>query len=227
MSSQFRRALEEAVLSRHCANHPMTEKWARGELSRRCLKGVAVEHWHWISHAPEWNFTICAKAPRDVINMQLQNWREEADDKKPHLEIILRFAKANGADIEAVRKGRGLPTTRALVDFRKRVAHEEPWWCAIASGRIGTESQSPMLYGKVLHALRHIYKYSEEEMEHFSLHSDVDIEHSGRAFDILEKHCKTGEMQEQAVHYAREGARMRWFYFDGIYLHYEMGYDLQ
>src|SRR5437763_17396 len=128
MSSNFRRALEEAVLSRHCANHPMTEKWARGELGRNCLKGVAVEHWHWIKNAPQWNFTICSKAPRDVINMQLQNWREEADDKKPHLEIILRFAKANGADIDAVRKARGLPTTQALVDFRKRVAIEEPWW---------------------------------------------------------------------------------------------------
>ena len=29
-----------------------------------------------------------------------------------------------------------------------------------------------------------------------------------------------------AIHYARECARMRWFYFDGIYLHYELGYGL-
>ena len=24
----------------------------------------------------------------------------------------------------------------------------------------------------------------------------------------------------------REGARMRWFHFDGIYMHYELGYKL-
>jgi hypothetical protein len=29
-----------------------------------------------------------------------------------------------------------------------------------------------------------------------------------------------------AVNYARESARMRWFFFDGIYIHYEMGYKL-
>ena len=38
----FRKRLEEAVLERHCANHPMTEKWARGELSNRCLMGWAA-----------------------------------------------------------------------------------------------------------------------------------------------------------------------------------------
>ncbi len=32
--SAFRTELENAVLERHCANHPMTEKWAMGELGR-------------------------------------------------------------------------------------------------------------------------------------------------------------------------------------------------
>ena len=30
-----------------------------------------------------------------------------------------------------------------------------------------------------------------------------------------------------AIHYARESAKLRWFYFDGIYLHYELGYKLR
>ena len=34
-------------------------------------------------------------------------------------------------------------------------------------------------------------------------------------------------MKEAAIYFARESARMRWFYFDGIYLHYEKGYELQ
>lgn len=226
-NKSFRAAMQEAVLERHCANHPMTEKWARGELSQNCLKGIAVEHWHWISHAPEWNFPICGKAPRDVIDLQLGNWREESDKKRPHLEIILKFAKANGADIDAVKSGTGLPTTRAWVDWLKKVTFEQPWWCAISAGRVGTESQSPMLYSKVLPALRDIYKFDDDAIEHFSLHSEVDIDHGERGFAILEKHCTTPEMQEGAIYFARESAKMRWFYFDGIYLHYEQGYDLQ
>ena len=33
-SGNFRKALEDAVSERHCANHPMTEKWAAGRLGR-------------------------------------------------------------------------------------------------------------------------------------------------------------------------------------------------
>ena len=44
---------------------------------------------------------------------------------------------------------------------------------------------------------------------------------------VLERHCVTRAQQEEAIHFARESARMRWFYFDGIYLHYEQGYCLQ
>ena len=36
----------------------------------------------------------------------------------------------------------------------------------------------------------------------------------------------TPELKDLALHWAYEGARMRWFYFDGIFLHYEMGYSL-
>lgn len=226
-TKNFRKALEDAVMERHCADHPMTEKWAKGELSRNCLMGIAIEHWHWIKNASRWNFPMCSRAPRDVIGLQLENYMEENDEEKPHLSIILRFAQVNGADVEAVKKERGLPTTRAWADWLINVGQELPWWCGIAAARVGTESQSPRLYSKILPALREVYKFEEEEIEHFWLHSEVDIEHGERGFEALLKHCTTREMQDMAVQYARESAYMRWFYFDGIFLHYEQSYDLK
>ena len=225
--SKFREELENAVLERHCANHPMTEKWAKGELGRDALMGWGVEHWHWVSKMPKPNFYICAHAPKDVIELQIENFHDETADERPHLDIVLRFAEANGADIEQVKKGRGLPTTRAWTDWLTKIALHESWIAGIAATRIGTESQSPMLYSKVLPALRGIYKYPEDVIEHFWLHSEVDIEHGDRGFQALERHCVTRAQQEEAIHFARESARMRWFYFDGIYLHYEQGYRLQ
>lgn len=223
----FRKELEAAVLERHCANHPMTEKWAKGELGRRARMGWAVEHWHWISNmVQEASFNICAKAPPDVVELELENFHEETDPEHSHLDIVLRFAEANGADLDAVKAGRGLPTTRSWVAWLKWVAKEQPWHCAVAAIRIGTESQSPMLYSKVLPALREVYKYPEPAIEHFWLHAEVDIEHGDRGFAALERHCTTREMKEEAIHWARESAVMRWFYFDGIFLHYENDYAL-
>jgi hypothetical protein len=43
---------------------------------------------------------------------------------------------------------------------------------------------------------------------------------------VLERHCTTRELHECAIHFARESARMHWPYFDGIDLHYELGYKL-
>jgi pyrroloquinoline-quinone synthase len=224
--SPFRRALEDAVLERHCAHHPMTQKWVKGELGRKALMGWAVEHYHWVNDFLATNFMICAKAPRDVVEHELENFMEETDDKRPHIEIVLKFAKANGANLDRVRKSRGLPTTRSWRNWLINCAKYEHWIAAIAALRIGTESQSPLLYRTVLPALRKHYKFKEDDIEHFWLHVEADTDHGDAGFEILERHCKTRELKDMAVAFARESAQMRWFYFDGIYLHYEMGHSL-
>ncbi|HZS02678.1 MAG TPA: iron-containing redox enzyme family protein [Chloroflexota bacterium] len=225
--STFRKELEDAVLERHCAHHPMTQKWARGELGREAMMGWGVEHYHWVSNTAPANFAKMGDAPPDVRAVLLENYLEERDPKKPHLDIVLRFAAANGADIEAVKRGRGLPTTEAWVAWQRRVCKEEGWIAGVAATNIGTESQSPLLYSTLLPALREKYGFDEHTIEHFWLHVDADTEHGGRAFEALERYCTTRELQERAIHFARESARMRWFYFDGIYLHYELGYKLR
>ena len=224
--STFRKELEDAVLERHCAHHPMTQKWARGELGRDAMMGWAVEHYHWVSNTAPANFAKMGDAPADVRQALLENYLEERDPRNPHINIVLRFAEANGADVEAVKQGRGLPTTEAWVAWQRRVCKEEGWIAGVAATNIGTESQSPLLYSTVLPALREKYGFDEHTIEHFWLHCEADVEHGGRAFDALERYCTTRELQERAVHFARESARMRWFYFDGIYLHYELGYSL-
>ena len=123
--SELRLALEAAVDERHCADHPMWDKLAAGELGRNGCMGWAVEHYHWISNMlTEATFQICSKAPADVIELELENFHEEEDPDEPHMEIVLQFAEANGADLSAVRTGEGLPTTRSWAAWLKNVARE-------------------------------------------------------------------------------------------------------
>jgi pyrroloquinoline quinone (PQQ) biosynthesis protein C len=225
--STFRQELEAAVLERHCAHHPMTQKWARGELGRDALMGWGIEHYHWISNIRPSTFYKMARAPIDVRHALLANLMDEEAPDRPHLPIVLRFAEANGANVDEVKRGRGLPTTESWVAFQMRVCREEHWVAGLAATNIGTESQSPLLYSTVLPALREIYKFPEDVIEHFWLHCEADVEHGGRVFELLERHCTTEELRQMAIHWARESAKMRWFYFDGIYLHYELGYKLR
>lgn len=225
--SSLRERLEAAVMERHCANHPLTEKWAAGQISKNAMMGWGIEQYHWISNIYKGELYKAANTPLEAQHLLLSNYLEEVDPERPHLDIILRFAAANGADIEEVKRGRGLPTTEAWVAWFNRVCKEESFIASVAATNIGTESQSPLLYGKVLPALRQTYRFKDEDIEHFWLHEEADTEHGGRGFGILDRYCTTPELQEMAVHYARESAKMRWFFFDGIYLHYEMGYKLR
>ena len=224
--SALRERLEAAVMERHCANHPLTEKWAAGQISKNAMMGWGIEQYHWISNIYKGELYKAANTPLEAQHLLLSNYLEEVDPERPHLDIILRFAAANGADIEKVKKSRGLPTTEAWVAWFNRVCKEESFIASVAATNIGTESQSPLLYGKVLPALRQTYRFKDEDIEHFWLHEEADTEHGGRGFGILDRYCTTPELQEMAVHYARESAKMRWFFFDGIYLHYEVGYKL-
>jgi pyrroloquinoline-quinone synthase len=225
--SSLRERLEAAVMERHCANHPLTEKWAAGQISKNAMMGWGIEQYHWISNIYKGELYKAANTPLEAQHLLLSNYLEEVDPERPHLDIILRFAAANGADIEEVKRGRGLPTTEAWVAWFNRVCKEESFLASVAATNIGTESQSPLLYAKVLPALRQTYRFKDEDIEHFWLHEEADTEHGGRGFEILDRYCTTPELQEMAVHYACESAKMRWFFFDGIYLHYEMGYKLR
>ena len=120
VSTSFRDELRAAVDERHCADHPMTDKWARGELGRDALMGWGVEHYHWISNIRPNTFYKLAKAPPDVREMILENFQEENDPNRPHLPIVLKFAQANGADIDAEREMSIIYDNRARIALRVR-----------------------------------------------------------------------------------------------------------
>ena len=228
MTVKFRERLQEAVNERHQANHPLVDKWATGEVKRETVAGAIREHWYWINFLlPEAFFNICAKAPQDVIDMEMENLAEETDPENPHVDLIVRFAEASGTPFETLRAGRGLPTTEAWRNWELEVTRREPWIACLAAVHVASEAQEPQLFSKILPALRGTYGFSEHELEYWWLHAEADIEHGGRVFDMLEKHCTTQDTQELAIHWAREGARMKYLFWDGINIHYEMGYQLQ
>jgi len=97
---------------------------------------------------------------------------------------------------------------------------------SIAGKQIGMESQPPTLYGDIVPALREKYGCTAEQIAYFPVHVEADTEHGARAYALVEKYARTEELRQRAVLAAREGAEKRWFYIDGIYIHYVLGYQL-
>ena len=91
--SAFRQSLEDAVNERHCADHPMWDELAAGDLGRNACMGWAVEHYHWLSNMlTEATFQICAKAPNDVIELELENFHEEEDPDEGDFRLAMQNA---------------------------------------------------------------------------------------------------------------------------------------
>jgi pyrroloquinoline quinone (PQQ) biosynthesis protein C len=221
--SEFRLELERIVADRYLANHPMYRAWADGSLSRRCMAGCMAESYHYVSNVYPVFFLIAAKAPDDVIRMEIENYSDEMNPANPHPALFLRFIEACGSDAESVRRSRGLPSTEYWVDWLMKLAKEEPWQAAVAAVHVGSEFQGVGTFKSILPALRNKYKFTEYEIEHFWLHAEVDVQHSGTAFDVLERHCTSRSDQEMVKHFVAESVRRRWFFMDCVYLHYEKG----
>lgn len=221
--SEFRVHLESLVEGRHLKNHPMYVEWANGTLSKHCMAGCMAESYHYVSNIVHAFFMIASRAPADVVEMELENFSDEMNPANPHPALFLRFIDACGGNSEAVKNGRGLPSTELWTEWLWSLAKEKPWQAAVAAIHVGSEFQSPGTFNAILPALREKYQFTEHEIEHFWLHAEVDIEHSGSAFDVLERHSPTAELKDMAENYVLESIRRRWFFMDCVYLHYDKG----
>ena len=221
--SEFRVHLESLVEGRHLKNHPMYLEWANGTLSKHCMAGCMAESYHYVSNIVHAFFMIASRAPADVVEMELENFSDEMNPGNPHPALFLRFIDACGGDSETVKNGRGLPSTELWTEWLWSLAKDKPWQAAVAAIHVGSEFQSPGTFNAILPALREKYKFTEHEIEHFWLHAEVDIEHSGSAFDVLERHSPTPVLKDMAEHYVLESIRRRWFFMDCVYLHYDKG----
>ena len=220
--SGFRGELERVVEGRHLKNTQCTR---RGPMERsantvwRAAWRRATTTFPNRSRFPDDRF----QAPPDVVEMELENYSDELNPDNPHPALFLRFIDACGEDAEAVRHGRGLPSTEMWTEWLWGLAKHEPWQAAVAAIHVGSEFQAPGTFNAILPALREKYQFTEHEIEHFWLHAEVDIEHSGSAFDVLERHCTTPELRDMAAHYVSESIRRRWFFMDCVYLYYDKG----
>jgi len=224
----FRDKLRVAVESRHSRHHPYYELWRKGQLSREAIAGWVQEHYHFTKDIPWLLGPMLSEVPyQNVRDLFRHNIEEEMDPRDPHIHILLRFGEAMGLDIDAVKRSKPLPTTQALLDWIYILTRQRSMVEAIAGLNIGLESQPPTLYRDIVPVLREKYGCTDAQIAYFPAHVDADTEHGARAFALVEKYAWSPEMQKRAILAAREGAEKRWFYIDGIYIHYVLGHPLK
>ena len=214
--SAFRSQLENAVNARHSRMNPFTEKWVAGELTRAQLGAWAAQHHQYVSQFPRWCAAVYAECPyADARDFLLENIIEEESGTK-HVDLLIRFAEACGISRREVERARQLPSTRGLTAWCYETSCQ-PFHIAAAGLLVGLESQVPGIYKRNLPPLRTHYGFTDHEVEFFAIHIEADEVHGERGYQIVERHCATPAMQQEALDQVRQAGEMRWQYMSGLY----------
>jgi pyrroloquinoline-quinone synthase len=75
----------------------------------------------------------------------------------------------------------------------------------------------PGIYKRNLPPLKTHYGFSDRDVEFFAIHIVADEVHGERGYQIVERHCTTEAMREEALDRVRQAAEMRWQYMSGLH----------
>lgn len=225
VATTFRQEMAEVVNRRHCVNHPLTDAWAKGELSREQLARWCVEHYHYTKDL----YFFCGRIMANCSvpegrAMELDNLADEENPDDVHNNQLLDFITACGYDARQAIQSDPLPGTKALRDWLLLLCERRSWQEAVAGFHIGMESQLTTICQRIVPTLRDHYGFGPEERRFFDVHIGADEEHGRRAYDVVEKHTPP-ELRERVLQAIWEGTEKRWGYFDGVYIKYVLGYN--
>jgi pyrroloquinoline-quinone synthase len=226
IATDFRTEMIETVQRRHCERHPLTEAWARGDLSREQLGRAMVEMYHYTWDV--WRFIgrIVANCPiAEVRRNELANLAEEEDPLEPHNQQLLDFIAACGLDPHAAVQTPPLPTTQAHRDWLRLLCEHRTWQEAIGGFHIAMEWQLAGICARLVPALREHYQFEPRAIRYFVTHEGADEEHGSLAMDGVEKYTPP-ELRPKVLAAIEEATMRRWFFFDGIYVKWVLGYNL-
>ena len=205
--------IDALVAERHLLTHPFYTKWREGTLSREALQEYARQYYAFESTFPRLLSALHTRAERpDVRQSLLDNlWDEEHGDAN-HAELWLRFGEGIGVSRSDVRSAAPNVGTQALL---------ETYWSAVSDASLAAgiaalyayEGQVPEVATEKINGLRNLYGVDDPRtLGFFTVHSTLDVEHSGAERSMIES-LATSEADEEAALAATGAALDAWWGF--------------
>lgn len=117
----------------------------------------------------------------DILHDEYGN----GDLSRSHMEVYRKFMRAMDISGEEMANPPIIPELQGYIDTMMRLSQGEDWLAAFAAVGIAGEWPIPPYYTILLKALRTIPGIKDDDLELFSSHIDLDVEHSKMAEDVL------------------------------------------
>jgi pyrroloquinoline-quinone synthase len=205
--------IDALIAERHLLTHPFYTKWREGTLSREALQEYARQYYAFESTFPRLLSALHTRSERpDVRQSLLDNLWDEEHGEVNHAELWLRFAEGIGVERDDVRAASHNDGTKQLLATYWSAVTDAPLAAGVAA-LYAYEGQVPEVATEKINGLRDRYGVDDARtLSFFTVHSTLDIEHSGAERDMIAS-LAASEADEEAVLAATRAALDGWWGF--------------
>jgi pyrroloquinoline-quinone synthase len=206
--------LDAATAHRRLLDHPFYKAWAAGTLTTEDLRFYSTQYWRQVEAFPGYLSALADTLPDpQARRVVLDNLDDEVGDD--HAGLWLRFAAALGAPSSEVVSTPPTDETARCVNAFQDAADNAS--AAFALGMLyAYESQTPEVAATKVEGLRSHYGIDGPAVEYFTLHGELDVEHSRELARALDEVATDDTGRAEADAGARAGAEAIWGLLDGV-----------
>jgi pyrroloquinoline-quinone synthase len=205
--------VDALIAEHHLLKHPFYTKWREGSLPREALQEYARQYYAFESTFPRLLSALHSRTDDAAVRQSiLDNLWDEEHGEVNHAEMWLRFGEGIGVDRADVRSAEWNEGTQELLSTYWSAVSEGPLAAGVAA-LYAYEGQVPEVATEKINGLRQHYDVDDARtLSFFTVHSTLDIEHSGAERDMIGS-LAASEADEAAAVAATRAALDGWWGF--------------
>jgi pyrroloquinoline-quinone synthase len=209
--------IDGLIKDRHLLTHPFYQRWREGTLPVEAIQEYTRQYYAFESAFPRLLSAIHTKTEDPVVRQSiLDNLWDEEHGEVNHAELWLRFAEGMGVARDEVRNAEPNEGTQALMAAYWGLATDGVPASGIAA-MYAYEAQVPEVATEKINGLRDRYGIDDQRtLAFFTVHSTLDLEHSGAERDAIRRTTATEAEADAAVDATWQALDAWWGFLDAV-----------
>ena len=209
--------IDALIQDRHLLSHPFYTRWREGTLPVEAIREYTRQYYAFESAFPRLLSAIHSRTDNPVVRQSiLDNLWDEEHGEVNHAELWLRFAEGMGVQRDEVRGAEANAGTRALMATYWGLATDGSPAAGMAA-LYAYEAQVPAVAAEKINGLRDRYGIDDARtLAFFTVHSTLDLEHSGAERDAIRRTTETESGSDAALAATSKALDAWWGFLDAV-----------
>ncbi|MBI3754063.1 MAG: iron-containing redox enzyme family protein, partial [Deltaproteobacteria bacterium] len=219
-SEEFLGRLKEEIFSHEAVNHPFLERFSKGGLTVEQVNTFAIHYYQHAKMFSHYIANIIPKIPHEWDRMlMVKNLMDEygnLNPEKTHPALFRKFLMALGLEKKDWKKIEPIPEVTNFVDRLTMLTRHEPFLIGLGAVGPGVEWVIPAMFTKIVEGLKKSISLKEDEMEYWTSHIILDVEHGEAATKILTNYLHGEDTEDMVRKGAMKSLEARKILWDGF-----------